>query len=139
LAHQVWKSPSNKKMADAGEDAGAHRVELIEESRTSLAFFADRLVRLTEDHLKFGEVIVVADIGGGTAEVLSFERKSDPNTGAQVKLHQIGRADGEIVLRVSPARHQLTTINRCLVRLSTCYTQLHRMVERPDRGFTCSV
>ncbi|KAK3049708.1 hypothetical protein LTR09_009130 [Extremus antarcticus] len=102
---EVWKSPSNKKMADAGEDAGAHRVELIEESRTSLAFFADRLVRLTEDHLKFGEVIVVADIGGGTAEVLSFERKSDPNTGAQVKLHQIGRADGAL------CGSQLVTLN----------------------------
>lgn len=81
-------------LVEAGQRAGASRVELVYESECATAFFANQVNSTIGSWLKTGDVIVTADLGGGTADFAAFEITDEPEMGAKTRLRQVRSAEG---------------------------------------------
>ncbi|KAK5171043.1 uncharacterized protein LTR77_004187 [Saxophila tyrrhenica] len=96
---QMWDSVVNKMLTDAARAAGCASVDTVHESRCATAFYTHGLRSLASASFQIGDIVLVADIGGGTGDFVTFRLGDDPEDGAQVKLFQVGTPDGKSTLR----------------------------------------
>ena len=92
----MWKGPANKVMTDAAKAAGIDYVELFYEPQCAAAFFTHNIKDRQPKQLTVGDVLLIADIGGGTGDFVSYEFKSDCDSGAKVGLKMVGTAEGAL-------------------------------------------
>ena len=71
-------------MTKGAKDAGIPHVELVYEPHCAAAYFAHKVRDRVNMQLKTGDVVIVADIGGGTGDFVSYKLKTDSNLGAKV-------------------------------------------------------
>ena len=83
-------------MTSAAKAAGISYVELVYEPHCAAAFWAeqimDRMPRLVEP----GEEVLMADLGGGTADLIPLRFDEPSDAGAKVDLKCVGKGIGEI-------------------------------------------
>lgn len=92
---QMWTAPANLHMVQAAKAAGISRVELVYEPQCAAAFFTHAV---QPRNLAVHNVILIADIGGGTGDFVSYECRSNLGDGAKVGLQLIGEAEGKQIL-----------------------------------------
>lgn len=92
---QMWRSPANRRMTMAAKRAGVPYVELVYEPQCAVAFYTYKIRSNKSAEIKTGQIVLVADIGGGTGDFASYELTSDSSTGASVGLALVGVAKGE--------------------------------------------
>lgn len=73
-------------MVDAARDAGIQYVELVYEPQCAAAFHTYNIKDVIPKQLKAGDIILIADIGGGTGDFVSYECRQDCDVGAGVAL-----------------------------------------------------
>ena len=91
----MWKAPANKVMTKAAKDAGISYVELVYEPQCAAAYCMHNLKDQIYKPLSVGDILLIADIGGGTGDFVSFEFKSAGEKGARVGLRMAGNAEGK--------------------------------------------
>ena len=92
---QMWKAPANRIMVNAAENAGVEYVELVYEPQCAAAYYTYYIKDEIPKDLTAGDVILVADIGGGTGDFVSYECAQDSSAGAKVGLRVVGNARGK--------------------------------------------
>lgn len=94
---QMWKRPECREMGLTAKDAGIDYVELVYEPQCAAAYYTHKMKDqpLRSQH-QIGDVLLVADIGGGTGDFVSYVFRSDLANGAEVALEMIGAADGKL-------------------------------------------
>lgn len=92
----MWKAPANRRMTQAAKEAGIPLVELVYEPQCAAAYYTYNLKFLKHSPMEVGEVLIVADIGGGTGDFVSYEIRSDGEDGAKVQLRDTGKAEGAL-------------------------------------------
>lgn len=95
---QMWKTPANRIMTEAAKLAGIEHVELVYEPQCAAAYYTHKIKDSLPRQLKVGDVLMIADVGGGTGDFVSYEFRTDSDAGSQVRLRSIGVATG-----ISPA------------------------------------
>ena len=81
-------------MTEAGKTAGIDRIQLVYEPQCAAAFYAYRVKKSMPTRLAVGDVLLVADIGGGTGDFVSYQLVSDTSSGANIRLKFVGTAEG---------------------------------------------
>ncbi|KAK4575250.1 hypothetical protein LTR86_001102 [Recurvomyces mirabilis] len=83
---QMWKAPANRHMTTAAKCAGIEHVELVYEPQCAAAFYTYTVKDKMPRQMKAGDVLLVADIGGGTGDFVSYRLESGSDDGAAVQL-----------------------------------------------------
>lgn len=91
---QMWKAPANRLMTTSAKAAGLSHVELVYEPHCAAAFYAKNVMH-TPNQLSKGDILIVADIGGGTADLVSYEFGGPGKDGAAMPLSLAANPKGE--------------------------------------------
>lgn len=83
---QMWKAPANNIMTQAAKTAGIPYVELVYEPENAAAFYTYHVREELPKQFLAGDILLVADIGGGTGDFVSYEIRQDSDNGASVGL-----------------------------------------------------
>lgn len=84
---QMWTVESNKVMIDAARAAGFQRVELVFEPHCAMGCFGALVQLRLPDVLQAGDIVHVADAGGGTADFVSYRVDVSNGYGANMVLN----------------------------------------------------
>ncbi|KAK5676014.1 hypothetical protein LTS10_011303 [Elasticomyces elasticus] len=106
---QMWKAPANRKMTIAAKRAGIEHVELVYEPQCAAGYFTGNIKNQAPSWLDKGDVLLVADVGGGTGDFVSFEYESSSRDGAKVRLRTVGEPEGECVRSQYHPEHNTNT------------------------------
>lgn len=83
-------------MTLAAKAAGFEYVELVYEPQSAAAYNMHAIEDGMHQHVKLGDVLLVADLGGGTGDFVSYEFCDEGSAGAKVRLKTIGEATGAL-------------------------------------------
>ncbi|RMZ03632.1 hypothetical protein D0860_06724 [Hortaea werneckii] len=114
---QMWKAPANREMTQAAKTAGLKYVELVYEPQYAAAHYANNIMN-TPSQLSKGDVLVIADIGGGTGDFVSYEFGGSGYDGAKMPLSIFGRPEGALcgsqseAFVLDDAQRQFETLKR---------------------------
>jgi len=92
---QMWTPPANLQMVQAAKAAGIARVELVYEPQCAAAYYTHAVKDRWPRQLAMHDVIMIADIGGGTGDFVSYECRNNLEDGAKVGLQLVGEAEGK--------------------------------------------
>ncbi|KAI6870015.1 hypothetical protein KC338_g3212 [Hortaea werneckii] len=92
---QMWKAPANRFMTQSAKDAGFKYVELVYEPHCAAAYYANNIMN-TPSQLSKGDVLIIADIGGGTGDFVSYEFGGHGDDGAKMPLSIVGNPEGAL-------------------------------------------
>ncbi|KAI7495508.1 hypothetical protein KC367_g7271 [Hortaea werneckii] len=92
---QMWKAPANRFMTQSAKDAGFKYVELVYEPHCAAAYYANNIMN-TPSQLSKGDVLIIADIGGGTGDFVSYEFGGSGDNGAKMPLSIVGNPEGAL-------------------------------------------
>ncbi|KAK3653759.1 hypothetical protein LTR22_011138 [Elasticomyces elasticus] len=93
---QMWKSPGNRKMTVAAQRAGVEHVELVYEPQCAAGYFTGSIKNQHPQWLDAKQVLLVADVGGGTGDFVSFAYGGSSRDGAKVALRTVKEPEGEM-------------------------------------------
>lgn len=82
-------------MTKAAKDAGIEHVELVYEPQCAAAYYTHNIKDRLPRQLEVGDVLLIADVGGGTGDFVSYEYRHDSAMGAKVGLKMVGQARGK--------------------------------------------
>lgn len=92
---QMWPVESNNVMLEAAKRAGFGRVELVYEPHCAMGAFGHMLQRRSlPSVLQNGDIIHVADAGGGTADFVSYQIDVSDGEGAHMLLKVVKEPTG---------------------------------------------
>lgn len=94
---QMWKAPANLIMTKAAKEAGVDYIELVYEPQCAAAFYTHNVKDRLPKQMNVGDVLLIADIGGGTGDFVSYEYRHDSDAGAKVGLRMVGNAHGQSI------------------------------------------
>ncbi|KAK5731970.1 hypothetical protein LTR17_010922 [Elasticomyces elasticus] len=77
---QMWKAPANLRMTTAAKRAGIKYVELVYEPQSAAGYFTGRIRHELPRTVDVGDVLLVADLGGGTGDFVSLKYVSTSDT-----------------------------------------------------------
>lgn len=100
-------------MTQSAKDAGFKYVELVYEPHCAAAYYANNIMN-TPSQLSKGDVLIIADIGGGTGDFVSYEFGGHGDDGAKMPLSIVGNPEGE--LDVAPAWNYAYSVLICVYR-----------------------
>lgn len=83
-------------MTEAARLADVQHVELVYEPQCAVGQYAWLVHRGAQSVLKAGEAVIVADVGGGTGDFVSYTAKTDSNDGPGIKLELAGKPEGAL-------------------------------------------
>lgn len=92
---QMWKPTANRIMTEAAETAGVTWLELVYEPQSAIGAYMDFLKAQRPGAYQAGDASCVADCGGGTSDVASYEFGEDSDIGAGAILKPIGTPQGK--------------------------------------------
>ncbi|GAB1740506.1 hypothetical protein NU219Hw_g5609t1 [Hortaea werneckii] len=92
---QMWKAPANRFMTQSAKAAGFKYVELVYEPHCAAAYYANNIMN-TPRQLSRGDVLIIADIGGGTGDFVSYEFGGPGDDGAKMPLSIVGNPEGAL-------------------------------------------
>lgn len=129
---QMWKAPANRFMTQSAKEAGFKYVELVYEPHCAAAYYANNIMN-TPSQLSKGDVLIIADIGGGTGDFVSYEFGGSGNDGAKMPLSIVGNPEGESCMapRCNHAYILLRCASRSTLRLAIRKREFPRMAS-PD-------
>ena len=81
-------------VTQAAKNGEVEHVELVYEPQCAAAYYLYNIKDGNPKQLVVGDVMLIADIGGGTGDFVSYELKSDCDDGAKVGLVSTGEAEG---------------------------------------------
>ena len=90
---QMWKLPADLQMATAAKKAGIAYVELVFEPQAAAGYYL-YFLKNNMDQLTPGDVLLMADIGGGTGDFNSYEFTTGKVAGAEARLKLVGDPKG---------------------------------------------
>ncbi|KAK3673844.1 hypothetical protein LTR78_006399 [Recurvomyces mirabilis] len=93
---QMWKPPANIRMTNAAKRAGIPCVELVYEPQSAAAYYTHNIRDTDPQQMRIGDVLLVADIGGGTGDFVSYRYETDSDAGAKVRLAVVKAAKGAL-------------------------------------------
>ncbi|KAK5738235.1 hypothetical protein LTR17_006112 [Elasticomyces elasticus] len=94
-APQMWKAPANITMTAAAKSAGTKHVELVYEPQSAAGYFVGNVKYRVPKYLGLGDVLLVADVGGGTGDFVSLGFESSSADGAKVRSTTVGTPIGK--------------------------------------------
>lgn len=90
-------------MAKAAEQAGIPKIELVYEPQCAAATFSANAQRSRTLKLSVGDQLAIVDVGGGTADCVTYELLSSTLRGANVDLKAVGEPKGRCSRSVESA------------------------------------
>lgn len=93
---QMWEAPANREMTEAAQTAGINYVELVYEPQCAAAYWA-LSVNNDPRQLAKGDVLIIADIGGGTGDFVSYEFGNHGSFGAKMCLATVEKPEGKAI------------------------------------------
>lgn len=125
---QMWKAPANRFMTQSAKAAGFKYVELVYEPHCAAAYYANNIMN-TPSQLSKGDVLIIADIGGGTGDFVSYEFGGHGDDGAKMPLSIVGNPEGEscVAPRCKYASSLLTCASRSTLRVAIRQREFSRM------------
>ena len=118
---QNWEAPANRKLSTAAIRGGAANVFLVLEPQCAAAYFTSVMMTRTSQVLKEDDVLLVADIGGGTGDFVSLKYEDTLSAGAKVRLDTVREPEGKM------CGSQFVNEN--------CLDYVHALAERDYGGF----
>ncbi|TKA71486.1 hypothetical protein B0A55_06946 [Friedmanniomyces simplex] len=91
---QMWKLPANDRMQTAAKDAGIKHVELVYEPQCAAGYYVCINKHKLPQYLDQDDIALVADVGGGTGDFVSYSFESSSSDGAKVRLQIVGKPEG---------------------------------------------
>ncbi|TKA83014.1 hypothetical protein B0A55_00863, partial [Friedmanniomyces simplex] len=91
---QMWKLPANDRMQRAAKDAGIKHVELVYEPQCAAGYYVSINKHKLPQYLDQDDIALVADVGGGTGDFVSYSFESSSSDGAKVRLQIVGKPEG---------------------------------------------
>jgi hypothetical protein len=104
----MWKPPANIIMTDAADVKNVSRVQLVYEPQVAAAYLIHKFKDHLTKQLAVGDIILVADIGGGTGDFVSYVVTTGTGEGAAVGLRIFKQAEGMkslLLLRIEKRIH----------------------------------
>ncbi|KAK4901784.1 hypothetical protein LTR27_001556 [Elasticomyces elasticus] len=92
---KLWETPKIEVMTSAIKRAGFHGVEVILEPHSVVGYFANSMKHVMHK-LKVGDLMLLADIGGGTGDFTTVELEGPLSDGAIVKLRGVAASNGTL-------------------------------------------
>ena len=125
---QMWKAPANRFMTQSAKDAGFKYVELVYEPHCAAAYYANNIMN-TPSRLSKGDVLIIADIGGGTGDFVSYEFGGSGDNGAKMPLSIVGNPEGKlfVVSRCQGTCRLLICASRSPMRITIRKREFPRM------------
>lgn len=82
-------------MVNAARAAGASWVDVVYEAQSAVGYYVAFLQKCRPGALLPGDVVLVADLGGGTGDFGLYQLKEGSDAGATVTLECLGKLKGK--------------------------------------------
>ena len=82
----MWNPPAALQMQKAAKAAGIPLVELVFEPQCAAAYFTHNIGQILPEQLLPGQILSIADVGGGTGDFVSYKVMTECSSGASVGL-----------------------------------------------------